>query len=80
MPGKWSVDTFLYNYIMVFVSLAVFIAWKLFRRTKFIKPIDADLRTGLEEIERHEYEYYEQLEQSSNKPDNKFKSILHWIF
>ena len=60
--------------------ISSFHSLKLFRRTKFIRPIDADLRTGLEEIERHEYEYYEQLEQSSNKPDNKFKSILHWIF
>ncbi|KAL6451884.1 AGP2 General amino acid permease AGP2 [Candida maltosa Xu316] len=80
MPGKWSTDTFLYSYIMLFVSLAMFILWKLIMKTKLIRPIDADLTTGLAEIERHEYEYYAQVEQSGKKPDSKWKGVLHWIF
>lgn len=79
MPGKWSVDTFLYSYIMLFVSIAVFIAWKVVKRTKFIRPSEADLITGLEDIERHEYEYYAQMEAASVK-QSKWKSILHWVF
>ncbi|RCK59405.1 General amino acid permease AGP2 [Candida viswanathii] len=79
MPGKWSTDTFLYSYIMVFVSLFVFIVWKLIKRTKFVKPSEADLTTGLEEIERHEYEYYAQMEASSVE-QSKWKAIMHWIF
>lgn len=79
MPGQWSVDSFLYSYIMLFVSIVVFILWKVIKRTKFIKPSEADLTTGLEEIERHEYEYYAQMEAASVQ-QNKWKAMLHWIF
>lgn len=80
LPGNWAVDDFLFNYVMIFVCLAIFIFWKLIKRTKYIKPEDADLVTGIEEIEEHEYEYYAQLE-SESKSSNEgwFKRTIHWI-
>ncbi|CAK9682614.1 Amino acid permease family protein [Candida parapsilosis] len=81
LPGMWTVDDFLFSYVMIFVSLAVFIVWKVVKRTKFIKPIDADLTTGLDEIEAHEAEFYAQLEESSQDENkSKWKGIMHWIF
>lgn len=79
MPGMWSVDTFLYNYVMIFVSLAVYILWKVIKRTKYIRPEDADLQSGLEEIEEHEYQYYAELE-ANGKDETKWGKILAWVF
>lgn len=83
LPGQWSVDEFLYNYIMIFVTLAVFIFWKIFKKTKFVKPSEADLTTGLEDIEEHEYEFYAQLESSTDSKNRKSGvtgKILSWLF
>lgn len=80
IPGHWEVDSFLFNYVMIFVSAAIYIFWKLLKRTPFVKPEDADIFTGIEEVEEHEYEYYAQLEGEGKQKPNKFKSMLHWIF
>ncbi|KAK3670370.1 hypothetical protein LTR78_009723 [Recurvomyces mirabilis] len=39
----WSVSTFFSYYTMVIVSPALFIIWKVLKRTKFVKPHEADL-------------------------------------
>ncbi|KAG5420569.1 AGP2 [Candida metapsilosis] len=81
LPGRWTVDEFLFSYVMIFVSLGVFIIWKVVKRTKFIKPIEADLTTGLDEIEADEAEYYAQLEESKQgEKKSKWESIMNWIF
>ncbi|KAI5949871.1 AGP2 [Candida jiufengensis] len=89
MPGKWTVDDFLFSYVMIFVSLAVFICWKIIKRTKFVKPIDADLTSGLDEIEAHEFEYYQSLkdkngqegsEEDGEEPRSVIKRVFDWIF
>lgn len=83
IPGHWEVDSFLFNYVMIFVSAGIYIFWKVLKRTSFVKPEEADLFTGIEEIEEHEYEYYAQLEgedEDGKRKENKFKSMLHWIF
>lgn len=79
MPGGWSVDTFLYDYLMIFVSAAVFILWKVIKRSKFIKPEEADLISGLDEIEEHEYQYYAELEANPVK-HGKIGKIFSWVF
>lgn len=83
MPGRWSIDSFLFNYVMIFVSIAVFVFWKVLKRTSFIKPEDADLFGGIEDIEEHEYEYYAKLEAEEEnkepKKPNVFKSMLNWV-
>lgn len=80
LPGWWAIDDFLFSYVMIFVNIAIYIFWKLLKRTKFVKPEDADLFTGIEEIEEHEYEFYAKLESESKKPEGWFKNALHWIF
>ncbi|KAF7582186.1 Amino acid permease family protein [Clavispora lusitaniae] len=79
IPGHWSVDTFLYNYVMLFVSIAVFLVWKVWKRTKFIRPEDADLRTGLEEIEEHEYQLYADMEAGDKKRNGFVEKTLGWL-
>ncbi|EOO02509.1 putative general amino acid permease agp2 protein [Phaeoacremonium minimum UCRPA7] len=39
----WSVDNFFTYYTMVIVAVVLFVFWKLFRRTSFVRPREADL-------------------------------------
>jgi yeast amino acid transporter len=41
--SPWSNDSFWSNYAMVIVAPVLFIGWKLVKRTKFVKPLEADL-------------------------------------
>ncbi|ODV81684.1 uncharacterized protein CANTADRAFT_19302 [Suhomyces tanzawaensis NRRL Y-17324] len=84
-PGMWSVDDFLFNYVMIFVAIAVFSFWKLLKRTKVVKLSEADLYTGIEEIEEHEYEIYAKREANGEEDDDKkngnfLKNALNWVF
>lgn len=55
MPGSWSIETFLFSYLMIFVDVAIFIGWKLLKRTTYRRnPTEVDLVSGLDEVEYHE--------------------------
>ncbi|GME94596.1 unnamed protein product [[Candida] boidinii] len=69
-------ETFLDYYLMVFINIAIFFGYKLIYRTKFVKPEDADLTTGLAEIEEHEAEYYKTL---SEKQEANSKKYPKWL-
>ncbi|EGV64238.1 hypothetical protein CANTEDRAFT_113802 [Yamadazyma tenuis ATCC 10573] len=76
----FSVDNFLFNYVMIFVSIIVYVFWKVFKRTKMVKPEEADLVTGIDEIEEHEYEYYAQVESESGKDVTLVRRLFSWVF
>lgn len=78
LPGRWSVTQFLFRYVMIFVCIAVFAAVKLLKRTKYVRPEEADLVSGLDEIEEHEYRYYAALE-ASGKVETKWARMLNKI-
>ncbi|KAH3673493.1 hypothetical protein WICMUC_003599 [Wickerhamomyces mucosus] len=81
MPGQWNVQNFLTYYLMVLIAIPLFIGYKLIYRTKFVKPEEADLVTGLEEIEIHEMEYLEKLEQERHTTEStRWEKITDWIF
>lgn len=50
----WSVSKFFANYTMQFVAPLLFIGWKLFKRTKFVKPEEADIIWDRPVIEAYE--------------------------
>ncbi|KAL3450084.1 amino acid permease/ SLC12A domain-containing protein [Aspergillus insuetus] len=52
----WSVDGFFTNYTMVGVTPILYVGWKLIKRTKFVKPAEADLVWEAPEITRYEEE------------------------
>lgn len=62
IPGGWSYKLFLFLYLMIFVDIAIFVGYKIVRRTKWKDPKEVDLVTGLKEVEEHEAWYYAQLE------------------
>lgn len=43
LPGEWDVGTFFSYYTMVFVAIVTYIGWKVIKRTKVIRPEEADL-------------------------------------
>lgn len=57
LPGNWSVATFLFSYTMIGVFPVLYFGWKIFHRTKFLKPEEVDLVTGLAEIETYTREF-----------------------
>lgn len=81
LPGHWDVSSFIFYYIMVFVNIALIIFWKVLKRTKMVNPAEADLTSGLEEIEEHEYKFYALLnvtKETYQKP--KWAKVLDWLF
>jgi len=43
LPGSWDVGNFFTYYTMIFACAAFFLGWKLFKRTRFVHPLAADL-------------------------------------
>jgi amino acid transporter len=43
LPGNFTVDDFFTYYMMLLVDPVLFIGWKLWKKTKFIKASEADL-------------------------------------
>lgn len=81
MPGNWNVENFLTYYLMIFIDIGVFVVYKLVKRTKFVKPEEADLISGLAEVEQHEIDYLEQREREHKSlEDTTLQKILHWVF
>ncbi|GME99934.1 unnamed protein product [[Candida] boidinii] len=76
-------ETFLDYYLMVFINIAIFFGYKLIYRTKFVRPEDADLTTGLAEIEEHEAEYYKTLSEKQEEHSKKYpkwlKGFMDWL-
>lgn len=78
IPGMWSVDNFLFSYVLIFINAAIYLFWKFWKKTKFVKPSEADLITGIKEIEEHEYNYYSQ--DGHKKTSNRVQRLFGWVF
>ena len=57
LPGKWDVPTFLFSYTMIGVFPVLFVGWKMFKKTKWMKPEEVDLRRDVDEIEEYTRDY-----------------------
>ncbi|OWB57024.1 hypothetical protein B5S28_g2947 [[Candida] boidinii] len=66
LPGNWSITSFLFSYIMIFIDIALFLIWKFWKKTKFVSSINADITTGLDEIEKHELSLLKEEEEKEN--------------
>jgi amino acid transporter len=61
LPGKWAVDTFFTYYMMVLVCPVFFVSWKLIKKTKLIKPEEADMIWDKPTIDAYEASYDEDI-------------------
>jgi amino acid transporter len=55
----WSLDDFWINYTMLILAFVTFTGWKLFKRTKFVKPHELDLIWEAPAIDAYEATFYE---------------------
>ncbi|MCJ1441225.1 MAG: hypothetical protein MMC23_001711 [Stictis urceolatum] len=59
LPGNWDVPNFLFSYTMIAVCPLLFVFWKWFKKTKWVKSHEADLYKDLEEIEEYTRSFVE---------------------
>ncbi|PGH02133.1 hypothetical protein GX51_04837 [Blastomyces parvus] len=53
LPGKWNIPTFLFSYTMIALCPVLFFGWKLFKKTKWLKPHEVDLFKDVAEIDEY---------------------------
>ncbi|OAX82891.1 hypothetical protein ACJ72_02759 [Emergomyces africanus] len=53
LPGNWSIPTFLFSYTMIGLCPVLFFGWKLFKKTKWLKPHEVDLFKDVAEIDEY---------------------------
>ncbi|KAJ5569394.1 hypothetical protein N7450_011880 [Penicillium hetheringtonii] len=46
IDGHWDISTFFTSYLMIGFSIVAFVFWKLFKRTRYVRPGKADLQLG----------------------------------
>lgn len=54
LDGNWDVGSFFSSYTMAFVAICLFSGWKMLKRTKFVKPEEADLVWARPIVDQHE--------------------------
>ncbi|CEJ94655.1 Putative AAT family amino acid transporter [[Torrubiella] hemipterigena] len=69
--GNWDPQAFVTAYICVPVYLVFYVFWKIFKRTSFVKPEEADLFTGKAAIDAEHW--------PEQHPRNFLERIWFWI-
>ena len=59
LPGNWAIDTFFTFYMMVLIDPVLFVGWKLIKRTKAVKPEEADRVWDRPRIDAYELAFNE---------------------
>lgn len=77
LNGGWDVASFLFAYGSPIFFAAVFIIRKAIHRTPFVKPAEADLWSGLEEIEEHEASLVQDIEVAGKR--SKWDVAKSWL-
>lgn len=68
----WSAEDFFINYTMVILAPVMFIFWKVFKRTSFIKPLEADIVWDRPIIEAYEASF-------THPPVGFFTEVLQMV-
>ena len=54
LKGRWDIGSFFSDYTMAFLAIATFVGWKICKRTRFVRPQEADLVWARPAIDAHE--------------------------
>ena len=68
----WSVNDFVTAYVGIPIYLVLFAFWKIFRRTSFVRPVEADIFTGKAALDAADAHWPERI------PRNIWEKI--WFF
>ncbi|KAI9840639.1 MAG: hypothetical protein M1837_001408 [Sclerophora amabilis] len=71
LPGNWEVPSFLFSYTMIGVFPILYFGWKIWRKTKFLRPDEVDLVQGVEDIDEYTRNYVEAPSSTFSKYFNK---------
>ena len=69
----WSVNDFVTAYVGIPIYLILFAFWKIFRRTSFVRPVEADIFTGKAALDAADAHWPER------NPRNIWEKIWFWI-
>jgi amino acid transporter len=69
--SRWNTGTFVTDYLPVWLFPLLYIFWKLFKRTEFVRADEMDFYSGIEEIEAETYE--------EPPPRNFAERVWGWI-
>ncbi|KAH8687591.1 amino acid permease/ SLC12A domain-containing protein [Tricladium varicosporioides] len=70
---NWNVTDFLAAYIGIPIYLLLFAFWKIFKRTKWISPVNADIQTGKAALDAEDGQW------PVENPRNIIERIWFWI-
>lgn len=74
LKGRWNAITFVFSYASILFFILLFLSWKIWKKTKFVPPEDADIVSGKDAVDYHEKMFIE-------KPASNFVSAaLNKIF
>lgn len=69
--SNWNIQDFVTAYLVVAVYFALYIFWKVFKRTKMVKPAEADIWTGKAALDAEVW--------PERLPRNMIEKIWFWI-
>ncbi|KAK5223783.1 amino acid transporter [Exophiala xenobiotica] len=81
--SDFDYKNFITGYIAIPVFLVMFFGYKVVYRTKGVRPAEADLHTGLDEIELHEMEFAKfEAERlvKQNRLGRFYRRYISWLF
>jgi amino acid transporter len=76
-PGAFNVAGFLTAYFGLPLFAIAYAGWKLWKKSKVVRPEEADIWSGKDEIDKEEADY---LISQEGKPRKWYDSILDFIF
>jgi amino acid transporter len=69
--SNWSIQDFVTAYVVIPIYLAFFLFWKIFKRTSFVKPAEADIWTGKAALDAEVW--------PERLPKNWVEKVWFWI-
>jgi yeast amino acid transporter len=74
-PTTFDGLSFFFDYAAIFIFVAIFTGWKLVKRTKFVKPHEADLVTDLASLDVYTGECEAELADASRSKLDRFLDV-----
>ncbi|EIN06983.1 hypothetical protein PUNSTDRAFT_144574 [Punctularia strigosozonata HHB-11173 SS5] len=72
--GHWSFANFFTAYFGIVFYLAIYLGWKFWHKTTFVKASEMDLITGIAEVEAHEKEF------PLKEPSTRYERFMDWLW
>ncbi|GAA6028004.1 hypothetical protein JCM8097_001825 [Rhodosporidiobolus ruineniae] len=75
LHGNWAVGDFIVDYVTCWIFIVLYIGWKLFKRTKFVRLESMDFFTGRRELDQMAEDEAEKY----TKPTTWYGKLWDWL-